>query len=106
LYTGIVNNTLTANQVIAEEIRRQIGRQALCMIGASQFVAIENGIQFAIKGSRAGNKIQITLRADLYTIKLWKIRGVNCKHVSTAMMIYAENLNRTIEDMTGLYTKL
>jgi hypothetical protein len=97
--------------VIAETIVAQLGGFARLkvMIGASQFVSIENGVQFSYKGDRKSSKILIRLDpSDTYTVQFWAFprsspAGVLVREVS---MVYADSLKSCIETQTGLRLSL
>lgn len=92
---------------VAKEIAKQIGNKALFMLGASQLVADDNALRFRIKGSRAANMIRVELNSmDLYDVTFFKVRGLDCKEVAKAEGIYNDMLHNTIEENTGLYTRL
>jgi hypothetical protein len=104
-----MSTTTTEKQLeVANEIRRQLGPVALRMVGASNLYALENGLQFDIKGSKQANRIQITLTpADLYDVRALKMggpkTGFEIKKDETESGIYADDLRRILESMTGLY---
>ena len=78
------------------------------MIGAKQIVAGENYLMFRI-GRNAGNwhKIKVTLNGkDLYDVKFMKIRKMVVTQEKTVENIYFDMLHKTIENETGLATKL
>lgn len=92
---------------IARTIRDQIGNKALYMLGAKNLVGGENFLQFKIRGSQTVNMIKITLDpSDTYTMEFFKVRVPNCKLVKVIHGAYWDDLNRNIEQVTGLYTKL
>ena len=92
---------------IAQTIQQQLGSKALYMLGAKDLMAIENGLQFSIRGSQAYNKIQIILNGkDLYDVRFLKIRGANISKDDWFHDIYFDQLHELIEQQTGLYTSL
>jgi len=96
-----------ANEV-AKTIVQQLGNLALSMMGAYQLVALDDGLQFAIRGSRAVSKIVIKLDAgtDTYTVSFHTGRGLALKLVSESDGVYVDALHRVIESATGLATRL
>lgn len=94
------------NQQVAEQILEQLGGvdQLTAMIGANDFAAIENGVAFRFRGSRAFNTIKITLdQADTYTIKLMRlILGTVISDEVIFHIIYNNQLKGLIESKTGL----
>lgn len=92
---------------VAREIARQLGPQAIALLGASQLVGGENFLQFKIRGCDRINCIRITLDAnDTYTLAFWWIgrRATNVRKVSEREGIYCDMLHDVIESETGLYT--
>jgi len=95
------------DMTVANTIREQLGRMALVMLGASDFVYDESSLQFSIKGSRVANKVRIVLDPDdTYTVEFWKGRGIKMARVSEFDGVYADQLHDLIESETGLYTSL
>lgn len=93
--------------VIAHEIKRQLGHQALAMMGASHFVGGPDYLMFSFKGTRRCNKLQIRLNgSDLYDITFYKLYGGHIKSVASYPNTYAEDMHRIIETVTGLYLSL
>lgn len=92
---------------VANTILAQLGGtgKLTAMIGARQFVAIENGVQFSFQGCRIANKASITLNnLDLYDLKLFKYhqRSGECLLVTSDKYLYADALPRTFTSITGL----
>ena len=110
--------TNATNLEIAETIRQQLGGKALMMLGAKDFLADEKSLHFKIRGSRKVNKIVITLTPeDLYKIDFLKCTAYRfnlrtgkttggVKEVKSVDGVSVSNLHETIEQATGLYTKL
>lgn len=97
------------NKEIANEIIGQLGGawRLSVMIGAYNFFAIDNGLQFQFKAGRKANKIRIELTAwDDYTVTLYKGRGINTKEVASISGIYCDQLKSWFEEKTGLYLSL
>lgn len=92
---------------IANTILWQLGGITLSMLGAKDEVALPDGVQFRIRGSKKGNKLVIKLDPDdTYVVEFWKIRGINFTLVEKASGVYVDSLHKVIESMTGLYTRL
>lgn len=100
---------MTNNQTIAQNILTVIGSQnrLSAMIGAKDFVAIENGLQFGLKrASKKVNKIIIRLNSmDTYDVEFANLnmRTVEYKVINTVNGIYFDQLKSVIEENTGLY---
>ncbi len=95
---------------VAETVRDQIGHRALFMIGARDFVALNadgGGLRFAIRGSRAGNRITVALDpSDTYTVTLSRHRAGKETAVREVPFVYASDLGTIIESLTGLRVSL
>ncbi len=101
----MANNTEIANTILS-----QMGGtgKLKAMIGANNFIAIDNGVQFSFKGCKSFNKIEIVLTSmDLYDIKFYKINMRNLEKsiipASESSRIYVDQLVEVFEHMTGLY---
>ena len=101
------------NMQIAKTILDQLGGNRFkVMTGASNFMAIESGLVFSIKGSRRINKIRIILnhRDDSYRIEFIKIFNVMTRKepvvVSSYGNVFCDNLCAVFERETGLVTNL
>ncbi|GIU42791.1 hypothetical protein TUM4438_10170 [Shewanella sairae] len=101
----------TERQIIAETILQQLGGQRfIAFTGAKQFVAIENGLMFALPArlAREGvNKIRVLLDPnDTYTLEALKVnaRAGSVKTIGTESDIYCDSLTASFERLTGLYT--
>tara|TARA_R100001460_G_scaffold27881_7_gene55928 strand:+ start:571 stop:882 length:312 start_codon:yes stop_codon:yes gene_type:complete len=98
----------TTNQQIAETILNQLGgaRRLAVMIGAKNFVAVENGLTFKI-GRGAKNKathITITLNAlDLYDVRFQSVRGAKVTERGDIAAICWDQLKPAIETATGFF---
>lgn len=94
------------NQQIAATIAQQMGGTGRlhAMVGASNFVAIDKGLQFGFKGSRNANKCLVVLEpTDTYTLELWKIRrSGEATLVTHQEQVYADGLIPIFEAATGL----
>jgi len=98
---------------VAQTILNQIGKQALMMIGAKQFVADRDSVRFRIgRNCKGWNMIQIHLNYadDLYRVSFFRIRSKNgvpmIAQTHTEFGIYFDQLHEVIERNTGMYTKL
>lgn len=95
-------------------ILTQLGNGTLAMIGASNILLIEGGVQFKIgKNSKKVNHVAITLASDdTYTIKFGSLRKKRGDFVPSYTLknevdgVYVDSLHSTIETHTGLYTTL
>ena len=97
----------TDEMTIAKVILEQIGgiRKLVLMTGASNFVALKNGVSFKIK-NRKVNFVKIILNGnDLYDMYFGKIISGNVKLVSEKMDIYNDQLVDIFESETGMYLK-
>jgi hypothetical protein len=99
-----ISEKYNEDKKVASVILSQIGKRALFMIGAKQFMVLNNGVQFHIgQNCHHINIIQVVLNGlDLYTMSFY--RGM--KKVSEVENIYFDQLNDMIERYTGLYTHL
>lgn len=76
------------------------------MIGATGFIKSASSLSFSFKGSRVANRVQISIKNDLYTIIFYKQRGVNCPIVKEFHDIGVEQLKPTIENFVKLRLSL
>ena len=96
----------------AVTILNQLGgeRRLQAMTGAHNFVCLESGVSFKMKGRNApgcGNLVRITLNGlDLYDIKVGTVRNYEVKWKHEGSDIYAENIKLFIETATGRYLSL
>jgi hypothetical protein len=95
---------------IAQTILQQLGgNRFIAMTGAKNLVAAERSLQFKI-GRGAVNKatnVRVTLgTSDTYTVEFFAIRGVNVKTLSQHENIYADGLQATFTEQTGMATSL
>lgn len=94
---------------VANTILNQIGNRALTMIGAKNFGALENGVQFKImRNSKSVQYITVTLNSlDLYDVEFTRVTR-NLERIVIAKVdgIYSDMINQVIESKTGLYTSL
>lgn len=94
-------------KVIAQTIVRQLkalDKWALASWGAAEFVALEDGVQFRVKGSnvKTGGRVQVRLNGgDTYDIRLIRVRGVNIKEIGAADNIHVEELVDILDGLIG-----
>lgn len=96
---------------IAKTIQRQMN--GLRMIGARNLIAGETSAGFGYlqfqygAGLKAANKsthCRVVLEPDdTYTVKFFKVRGMNCTEVSIHETVYCDDLIRLFEKETSLY---
>lgn len=96
---------------IADTIRRQIGNQALAMMGAYHLTAYPDAFAFKFKGCRKANYCKVTLdeATDTYTVELHKIGRAplfESREVFNCPLVYADSLHTIIEAETGLRLSL
>jgi hypothetical protein len=101
------------NNNIAETILNQIGgNQFIAMTGSSHFASTGNGLRMKLSRNKSGaNYLFIELNGrDLYNMKFSSIRSKNWEIVSKTKFdiqdVYADQMFRIFEQITGLYTKL
>ena len=99
--------------MIAQTILRQMGgiNRISAMIRAYDILDLGNGVQFKFKGGQNANCIIVKLNdLDLYDVEYYKITkkaGIpRAKLVKTENMIYADQLKKSFETVTGLYLSL
>jgi hypothetical protein len=98
---------------VAQTILDQIGgNQFITMTGSSSFVNTGNGLRMKLSRNKSGaNYLNIELNGrDLYNMTFSSIRTQNWEIVSKTKFdiqdIYADQMFRIFEQVTGLYTKL
>jgi len=98
---------------IAKTILSQLGgNRLIAMTGAKNFVALAAGLQFDLPKKAHFVKNGITriwvelTPADTYTVKTWKIRGMNCQQLDTVEDVYCDELQGVFTELTGLDTHL
>lgn len=96
------------NNEVAKIIQQQIGHKALYMLGAKNLVAVNNGLAFKImKNVKGVNYIEIKLNGkDLYDVRFCNVSVKRVKEIAVVNDLYADMLNKSIEENTELYTKL
>ena len=100
-----MTNTSHQNFEIANTIYNQLGGIALFALGAKDFVADRNYLQFRIRGSKRFTHIGIALNGkDLYDITFYKIRAHEVLEHCTQQFndYYADQMHALIEEQTGL----
>ena len=102
---------MTDNQQIATTIMEQLGgRKFTVMTGAKNYTSIENGLKFSLPARFAKNGInRVTVELDwqdTYTVNFYRVRGASCKLQTTSNDIYADQLQRTFTEETGLDTSM
>jgi hypothetical protein len=92
----------------AQTILNQLGgNKFIAMTGAKNFVGSDKELMFQLPTNQSkGNKMRITLNADLYTVEVFKIRGVEVKTMASREMVYADQLRSVFTSITGLETSL
>jgi hypothetical protein len=99
------------NQVAQTILQQLGGNRFLAMTGARDICAAKDAIVFRLpRGARGGvNSVVVRLEAnDTYTV-LFNRRtqmGAVVRGVSSATMVYADRLQATFTEHTGLYTSL
>lgn len=96
---------------VATIIRQQLGREALVLIGASNFVCGNVGgygfLQFSFKGTKRANRLRIALNPfDLYDLTFEKVWNGTVKEIVARGDVYGDQLHDVIEAETGLYLSL
>ena len=98
---------MATDMTVANTIRTQIGGRALMMIGAKDLAGDAKSLRFRIgRNAKTVTHVTVTLTpADLYEIVFIRARGSKITEVAREE-IYADDLHRSIERNTGLYTSL
>lgn len=97
---------------IAQTIVKQLGNQAIFMLGARDLIASEGALTFKIgRNAKSVSHLRIRLTpADTYCVEALRIRTKNylpeVKVLASVDDVYVDALHRTIESLTGMYTKL
>lgn len=97
--------------MVAQTILQQLGgRRFQAMTGARNFVGSSDALMFSIPKAKNGiNKIKIVLTpADTYDVEGYRITRatVGFEPLARVEGIYADNLRRVFESITGLATSL
>ncbi len=107
-----MNTTKQQRLEVANTILHQLGGSRFTMMtGAKQYVAIEQGLMFSLPARLAKlgiNKVRIVLDpTDTYTMTTLKInvRKSDAIEVQSESGVYGDMLERTFEEMTGVYTR-
>jgi hypothetical protein len=92
----------------AQTILNQLGgNKFIAMTGAKNFVGSDSYLMFQLPVNQIkGNKMKITVNADLYTVEVFKIRDVEVKTMASREMVYADQLRSVFTSITGLETSL
>lgn len=103
-----MSTTKEQRQEVAQTIAQQLGGlgRLKAFLGASQFVALENGLQFKFKGSRKFNTCRVILDpSDTYTVEFGQYRPSKLDYVKKEEFdgIYCDQLVELFESTTGLY---
>lgn len=95
---------------VAETIFDHLGRNRfVAMTGAKTFVGGKDYLSFRVPATLTKERIncvKITLRNDLYDIECFAIRGTNIKEKCSITGIFADSLQNTFTELTGLDTRL
>lgn len=99
------------DMTVANTIARQIGSRAFLMLGTRQKLGDTDSLTFDCRGSRAVNKIRVTLNGrDLYDLTFWKVTRRNGQFkvnvVEQVEDVYFDSLRGVIERVTGLHLSL
>lgn len=100
---------MSRNLEIAKIILAQMGGNKLkVMVGAKDFVTIENGLQFRFMRSNGINMVRVVLDegADLYNMEFISMHGGSIKQKAYHEGVYCDQLTSIFEKETGLYTSL
>ena len=93
---------------IAKTIQQQIGgRRFAAFVGAKDYVAIKNGLQFKVKArAKDGiNVVRIVLNdQDTYDVEYGALRGLNYEVKARSEGIYCDQLESDFKNATGLFT--
>ncbi len=95
---------------VAREIQRQLGQQAIVMLGASHFAGDHNSLGFCIgRNDKQVNRVKIALNSnDYYDLDFFHLgpSAEQCRRISSETDVCVENLHETIEEHTGMRTAL
>lgn len=96
---------------VAQTILTQLGgRKFQAMTGAKQFVAGTDYLQFKLPANFAKdgiNCVKVTLTAaDLYEVDFMKVRGLKVDTIAQVQGLYADQLQQTFTEKTGLDTRI
>ena len=94
----------------AETIYQQLGNGKFAtMVGAKNFVYTKTGLQFSIgRNSQGINRVIIDYNqgTDLYDIEFGKVRKHEYKKIKKYESVYADQLVKIFEEVTGMHTTL
>jgi hypothetical protein len=107
-------NTATTSEShpVAYTILQQLGNMAVRMLGANSFLGSATSLTFKIgHNAKSVSHLRITLEpSDTYKVEAIRVRRIKgiltSKVVETREDVYVDSLHKTIETLTGLYTKL
>ncbi|WP_241190963.1 hypothetical protein, partial [Enterobacter asburiae] len=104
--------TMTSIEIANTILSQLGGNRFTVMTGAKNYMALKSGLQLDlpkkahyVKNGISRLWIELT-PADTYTIKAWKIRGMNAQLVDTIENVYCDELQSTFTELTGLDTHL
>lgn len=95
--------------VVANEIANQIGNRAFVMMGATNKMGWENGLQWKIgRNAKKVTHVVVTLQDnDTYTVKFQRVgRSYNVSTTAEVSNVYADQLHAVITEHTGLCLSL
>ncbi len=97
-----------ADMTVANTILAQLGgRRFTVMTGARNFLGSADRLQMDVRGQNRINRVVVILDpSDTYTLKAYRIRGLDCREVASESGIYADTLPAFFTRMTGLETRL
>lgn len=96
------------NLEVANTILEQLGgARFVVMTGAKHLAGGETFLQMRVgSNARKVTNVRVELTpADTYTVTFYNIRGVNVRTLSQVCDVYAEQLQETFTEHTGLYTR-
>lgn len=101
-------STTKTNLDIANEIRNQLGNQALMMIGARNLMGTDNSLSFGImRNEKKVNHIKIELNSmDTYDVTYSNVGSRKFKVIHVSEGIYSDMLLQSIRINTSLNTNL
>lgn len=83
------------------------GSKFIAMVGAHGILNLGNGLQLKFRGSKRANVVRIELNAnDLYTLRFFKQKGLDCPELEGYTMVHAESLTTIFTRVTGLHVSL
>lgn len=95
---------------IAQTIREQLGNKLAVMVGAKNFGATNNRLQFHFMKApkNKANICRVTLETDdTYMVEFWNLRGMVCKSAGPVIRgVYFDQLREVFANETGLAVTL